>query len=110
MSDPKMLQEIINNLKQSKQQLQIVESQIISLESQKKLANQTLQELKNYDKNELWRGCGRMYMLQDKSKYENSLKTDTKSIDDHVKALNIKKNYLNVSIENAIKHLKPHVK
>ncbi len=103
-------QEMATTLRMNKGQLEIVEQQLSQLERQQKFAQATAKELESYPTETVWRSCGRAFVLQDKDSYIKDLGTDEKTLEEQAKALRIKKNYLDVSIEKTVAGLKSMMK
>lgn len=70
------------------------------------LAKVTTSELESYPTDQVWRSCGKAFVLQDKSKYVQDLKHDETLLKDQTKALRIKKNYLETTVEKLVMNLK----
>lgn len=110
MSGPGLAQEMATSLRMNKNQLEIVNQQLFQLERQEKLAETTVKELDSYPNADVWRSCGRAFILQDKKEYVKDLNADEDSIKEQVKALKIKKNYLETSVEKTVDGLKSLMK
>lgn len=106
MSNTPLIQELTTNLRSSKAQLQSVNQQLSLLERQEKLARLTTEELSNYPTQNVWRSCGKAFVLQDKSKYIDDLKHDETVVQEQTKALKIKKNYLETTVEKIVDNLR----
>lgn len=107
MAGPEQLaQEMAASLRMNKNQLEIVNQQLFQLERQEKLAQTTVKELDSYPNSDVWRSCGRAFILQDKQDYVKDLNTDEQTIKEQVKALKIKKDYLETSVEKTVDGLK----
>lgn len=106
MSNTPFIQELTTNLRASKAQLQSVDQQLSLLERQEKLAQLTTEELKTYPTDKVWRSCGKAFVLQDKSKYIEDLKHDENVVQEQTKALKIKKNYLDTTVEKIVENLR----
>ncbi|CCH63110.1 hypothetical protein TBLA_0J01120 [Henningerozyma blattae CBS 6284] len=110
MSQPSKQQqlsnEIVNTLRTSQQQLVTVKAQIQQLERQDRIAQLTKQELNSYDNKNVWRSCGRAFVLQKKESYIEDLSKDESTVKEQIKALNIKKDYLETTIEKSVDGLK----
>lgn len=100
------MQEIFNTLRDTNLQLGIVKKQLSELERQKQLAQVTSQELVSYPVDKVWKSCGKTFLLQDKQIYVNDLSHNIRAIDEQVKNLEIKKNYLQTTADNATAHIK----
>ncbi|AQZ13334.1 PFD1 (YJL179W) [Zygosaccharomyces parabailii] len=101
-----LAQELATNLRASKTQLNTVNQQLAHLERQEQLAKVTTQELESYPADRVWRGCGKAFVLQDKSKYIDDLSHDVGVVKEQTKALRIKKNYLETTIDKIVQNLK----
>ncbi|QLQ77945.1 hypothetical protein HG537_0A01920 [Torulaspora globosa] len=106
MSTTPFIQELSANLRVSKAQLQSVNQQLSLLERQDKLAKLTTQELATYPTDKVWRSCGKAFILQEKSKYIEDLTHDQSLVEEQTKALKIKKNYLETTVEKTVDTLK----
>lgn len=106
MSNLPIIQELTTNLRSSKAQLQSVEQQLALLERQEKLAKVVTEELKSYGTDKVWRSCGKAFVLQDKSKYVNDLKHDETVVKEQTKTLEIRKNYLETTVEKIVDNLR----
>lgn len=101
-----LVQELATNLRTSKIQLQTVNQQLDHLERQSKLADVTTRELDSYPTDKVWRSCGKTFILQDKGKYISDLKHDEGVLQEQVKTLKIKQNYLETTVDKTVDHLK----
>lgn len=106
MSSLPLVQELATNLRTSKAQLQSVEQQLALLERQEKIAKVVTEELKSYKTDKVWRSCGKAFVLQDKSKYVDDLQHDEKVVKEQTKALEIRKNYLETTVEKIVDNLR----
>lgn len=106
MSQPNLITELSNTLRSYKAQLDTVTQQLTQLQRQEKLAQLTTKELESYPTDQVWRSCGKTFILQDKSKYINDLSHDEGIIKDQKKNLEIKQNYLQTSVEKTVDNLK----
>ncbi|QLG75033.1 hypothetical protein HG535_0H03600 [Zygotorulaspora mrakii] len=106
MSVSPIIQELTSNLRSSKAQLNVVTQQLDRLERQDMLAKVTATELESYPVDKVWRSCGKAFILQDKSKYVDDLKHDEVIVKDQSKALLIKKNYLETTVEKIVMNLR----
>lgn len=106
MSTHPLLQELTTNLRSSKVQLQQVDQQLALLERQEKLARLVTEELKSYKTDQVWRSCGKAFVLQDKSKYVEDLRHDEDVVKEQSKALEIRKNYLETTVEKIVDNLR----
>lgn len=101
-----LAQELATNLRSSKAQLNTVNQQLLMLERQDKLAQVTTNELESYPVNKVWRGLGKAFVLQDKSKYVKDLNHDAGIVEEQNKALKVKQHYLETTIEKIVENLK----
>lgn len=101
-----LVQELATNLRASKAQLNSVNQQLALLERQEKLAKVTTKEIESYPIDKVWRGCGKAFVLQDKSKYIDDLGHDVSAVAEQTKALKIKQNYLETTIDKIVQNLK----
>lgn len=106
MSTSPIVQELATNLRTSKAQLEAVGQQLDLVERQEKLAQLTTKELESYPTDKIWRSCGKAFVLQDKSNYIEDLNHDEGILKDQSKALGIKKNYLETTVEKIVHNLK----
>lgn len=102
-----LAQELATNLRSSQAQLNTVNQQLLMLERQEKLAQVTNKELDSYPVGKVWRGIGKAFVLQEKSKYAKDLNHDVGIVEDQTKALKIKQHYLETTVEKIIENLKP---
>ncbi|ONH70089.1 Prefoldin subunit 1 [Cyberlindnera fabianii] len=88
--------------------LQVVTQQIQQKEVTSRIAEVTLKDLKeNGSANDtVWEGCGKMFLATDITKYEENISEDQKTLDEQVKALKIKQNYLKTSVEKTAASMK----
>lgn len=93
-------------MRTTKAQLDMVTAQLAHLERQKLLAEVTSKELDSYPTDTVWRGCGKMFILQDKNTYSKDLSHDEQTVKDQIKALQIKKNYLQTTADNTVESLR----
>ena len=103
---PNIVQEMAAALRTTKAQLDMVTAQLAHLERQKLLAEVTSKELDSYPTDTVWRGCGKMFILQDKKTYSKDLSHDEQTVKDQIKALQIKKNYLQTTVDNTVESLR----
>ncbi|SCU99569.1 LAME_0G03862g1_1 [Lachancea meyersii CBS 8951] len=101
-----IVQEMASSLRSSRAQLDVVNVQLAQLDRQKKLAKLTAQELDSYPVGKVWRSCGKAFVLQDRSTYTGDLASDEKQVEEQMKALKIKQNYLQTTVENTVESLK----
>ncbi|CEP64423.1 prefolding complex chaperone subunit LALA0_S11e03774g [Lachancea lanzarotensis] len=101
-----IVQEMAASLRSNKAQLEVVNVQLSQLDRQKKLAKLTAQELESYPVGKVWRSCGKAFVLQDRSTYTGDLASDEKVVEDQLKALKIKQNYLQTTVDNTLDNLK----
>lgn len=94
------------SLRTSKAQLEVVNSQLGQLDRQRKLAQLTAQELESYPVEKVWRSCGKAFVLQDRAQYTADLSSDEKLVEEQAKALKIKQNYLQTTVENTVESLR----
>ncbi|EDO18992.1 hypothetical protein Kpol_2002p63 [Vanderwaltozyma polyspora DSM 70294] len=106
MSNQQIAQELTTNLRNVKIQLDTVSQQLMHLETQEKLAEVTTKELESYPNDQIWKACGKAFVLQDKSKYVTDLKEDVGTLKEQKKALNIKRDYLDTTLEKTVDGLK----
>ncbi|CCE63432.1 hypothetical protein TPHA_0E03420 [Tetrapisispora phaffii CBS 4417] len=85
MSDMKLVQEMTTSLRNNKAQLDMVNQQISHLDRQGQIAQLTADELGSYPNNEVWRSCGKAFILQSKDKYVTDLKHDENVINEQKK-------------------------
>ncbi|CAB4254709.1 similar to Saccharomyces cerevisiae YJL179W PFD1 Subunit of heterohexameric prefoldin, which binds cytosolic chaperonin and transfers target proteins to it [Maudiozyma barnettii] len=109
MSQPNLIRDLTNSLRSYKTQLDSANQQLAHLEKQEKIAQLTAKELDSYPTEEVWRSCGRTFILQDKSKYMADLEHDEGIINDQKKNLTIKQKYLETSVEKVVDNLKQFV-
>lgn len=105
-STPDIFNEMTTSLRNSKTQLDIVNQQLVHLERQDRLAQVTEKELESYPVSNVWRSCGKAFILQEKSKYINDLREDETALRDQMKNLKIKQNYLETSVEKTVASMK----
>ncbi|AET41411.1 prefolding complex chaperone subunit Ecym_8120 [Eremothecium cymbalariae DBVPG len=103
------IQEIAAGLRSNKAQLELVITQLNQLQRQKLLAQVTAKELSSYPVGDVWRSCGKMFITQDKQEYTEQLTKQEKTINDQIKALMIKKNYIETTLNNAMDVLRKSV-
>ncbi|SCW03149.1 LAFE_0G04038g1_1 [Lachancea fermentati] len=101
-----IVQEMAASLRSTRAQLDVVNAQIAQLERQRKIAQVTTKELDSYPVEQVWRSCGKMFILQDKEKYTEDLSRDEKTVEEQMKALKIKQNYLQTTVENTVESLR----
>lgn len=106
MSVPPVVEEMTNSLRTNRLQLDSVNQQLFHLERQDKLAKLTEQELNTYPVENVWRSCGKAFILQDKSEYLDDLHQDEKLLKDQLKNLKIRQNYLETSVQTTVDNLK----
>ncbi|CUS24710.1 LAQU0S18e02498g1_1 [Lachancea quebecensis] len=101
-----IVQEMAAALRSSRAQLEVVNMQLAQLDRQKKLAQLTAKELESYPVEKVWRSCGKAFVLQDRTKYTADLESDEKLVDEQAKALKIKQNYLQTTVENTVESMR----
>ena len=106
MSTPEVFKEMSNNLRDSKTQLEVVNQQLSHLERQDKIAQVTEKELELYPVDNIWRSCGKAFVLQKKSQYIEDLHEDESVLREQMKNLKIKQNYLETSVEKTVASMK----
>ncbi|AGO12219.1 AaceriAEL139Wp [[Ashbya] aceris (nom. inval.)] len=104
-----LIQEIAAGLRNSKGQLEMVMAQLTQLQRQKQLAQVTAKELGSYPVDQVWRSCGKMFLVESKTDYTQQLDADAKTIEEQIKALEVKKHYLETTVQNSIEALKKAV-
>ncbi|CAL9731796.1 prefoldin subunit 1 [Monosporozyma unispora] len=106
MSAPDIFNEMTNSLRNSRTQLDVVNQQLMHLERQDKLAQVTEKELDSYPVENVWRSCGKAFILQDKSQYISDLREDETALKEQMENLKIKQNYLETSVEKTVANMK----
>ncbi|KAK5782230.1 prefolding complex chaperone subunit PWA37_005225 [Arxiozyma heterogenica] len=106
MSTPDLFNEMSNNLRDSKTQLEAVNQQLLHLERQDKITQVTEKELESYPVDIVWRSCGKAFILQKKSLYIKDLREDENVLREQMKNLKIKQNYLETSVEKTVANMK----
>ncbi|CCD23068.1 prefolding complex chaperone subunit NDAI_0B00340 [Naumovozyma dairenensis CBS 421] len=106
MSSSSLIQEMTTTLRTSKGQLDVVNQQLSHLERQEKIAQVTTKELDSYPNDDVWRSCGKAFVLQKKNEYIKDLNHDENLLKDQKKALEIKQNYLKTTVEKTVDGLK----
>ncbi|KAH3680641.1 hypothetical protein WICMUC_000198 [Wickerhamomyces mucosus] len=103
-----LLIEMNSQLQKNQADLQMVQVQLDRHSTNSRIADLTIKELNDNgsENNTVWEGIGKMFLASNIKNYEERLNIDKKIIDDQVKALNIKKNYLTTSIEKTSKSMK----
>lgn len=108
-SNDRLIEEIATEVRNGKTQLELVLNQLNQLNRQKQIAKVTSDDLKSYPGDNIWRSCGRMFLLQKKNSYTDELASDLLSIDEQSRALDVKKQYLEVTVNNGLEALKKAV-
>lgn len=106
MSTQQLVQEMTSSLRISQGQLDSVNQQLAHIRRQEQLAQITAKELSSYPTNEVWRSCGKTFILQGKDKYMKDLSHDESILKDQKKNLEIKQDYLQTSVEKTVQNLK----
>lgn len=106
MSASQLTQEIVQSLRAAQGELSVLEQQRLAAQRQKQLADLTSAEIKAYPVEYVWRSCGRMFVKQAKQEYLDDLAQDIVVVDERVKALDVKKHYLETTAEKASDGLK----
>ncbi|SCV03387.1 LANO_0G03840g1_1 [Lachancea nothofagi CBS 11611] len=101
-----IVQEMAASLRSSKAQLEVVNAQLLQLDRQKKLAQVTAKELDSYPVEQVWRSCGKAFVLQDRSKYTEDLGSDEKLVEEQLKSMKIKQNYLQTTVDNTVESIR----
>lgn len=109
MSQPNLIHDLTNSLRSYKTQLDSANQQLAHLERQGKIAELTAKEISSYPTEEVWRSCGRTFILQDKSTYMTDLEHDENIIKDQKKNMTIKQKYLETSVEKVVDNLKQFI-
>ncbi|AMD20345.1 HDL399Wp [Eremothecium sinecaudum] len=108
-SNDKLIQEIAAGVRSAKAELDLVVAHLNQMQSRKELAQITSKELASYPVDDIWRSCGKMFMLQKKDTYTEELKKDETAIDGQISALKVKKHYLETTAHNAMEALQKAV-
>ncbi|CDO91813.1 unnamed protein product [Kluyveromyces dobzhanskii CBS 2104] len=101
-----IVKEMSNSLRNTRSQLDMTVVQLTQLQRQKKIAELTDDELGNYQNEKVWRSCGRMFINQDKQAYTVDLHRDEKELEEQIKALEQKRHYLEITMENTVESLR----
>lgn len=120
MSQPP-IQEMVSFLRNSRTQLSFVDQQLTQLKQQELVLKNTIEEVNSLPlsdasddsgstKGKVWRSCGRGFVLQDKKVYLKDLKQNNDTLNEHMRALSIKKEYLTTTIEKTVENMKKHMK
>lgn len=101
----KLLMEMNTQLQQNQADFQVAQQQIDRHSTNSQIASLTIKELQdNGSANDLvWEGVGKMFIAKKVDEYKEQMAQDKKLLDDQVKNLNIKKDYLKTSIEKTSK-------
>lgn len=94
-------------LKKNSQDLELVTVQIQRKNQSAKIADISLRELQENGSNRdlVWEGVGKMFLSSNIKDYEERLEADKKEIKDQLKNMEIKRNYLQTSVENTAKSM-----
>ncbi|KAH3683969.1 hypothetical protein WICPIJ_005044 [Wickerhamomyces pijperi] len=101
----KLLMEMNAQIQQNQADYQLVQQQIDRHSTNSQIATLTIQELEdNGSANGLvWEGVGKMFIAKKVDEYKDQMAKDKKLLDDQVKNLNVRKDYLKTSIEKTSK-------
>ncbi|EWC43970.1 hypothetical protein DRE_01322 [Drechslerella stenobrocha 248] len=102
----KVLQEIETQAILSQQQLSVVKSQIASKQRDSRLLQLTEAELNSLPPStKVYEGVGKMFVHEETSKVKQRLETERNGLEEDVKGLKKKQNYLETTFTNASDHM-----
>ncbi|KAK6344486.1 hypothetical protein TWF696_008122 [Orbilia brochopaga] len=102
----KVLQEIETQAILSQQQLAVVKSQITSKQRDTRLLQLTEAELNSLPAStKVYEGVGKMFVQEDASKVKKRLEAERNALDEDIKGLKKKQNYLETTFTNASDHM-----
>lgn len=101
-----ILVEMDTQLKQNSASLQIVSAQISQKEATERLLKATVKEIESSAPgSHVWEGVGKVFIQTPVAEYTDKLNKDEESNKDQLKALNIKRDYLKLSVEKTAKSM-----
>ncbi|EPS42781.1 hypothetical protein H072_3162 [Dactylellina haptotyla CBS 200.50] len=101
-----VLQEIETQAILSQQQLGVVKSQITAKQRDTRMIQLTEAELNSLPSStKVYEGVGKMFVQEDLSKVKKRLDTEKNTIDEDIKGLKKRQNYLETTFNNASDHM-----
>jgi len=94
-------------LQSNKSELQLVSLQLDRKIVDSKVADITIKELETggSNKDQIWEGVGKIFMSSSINDYKERIIDDLQTINEQIKALKIKKDYLQTSLEKTIDNM-----
>lgn len=102
----KLFREMTQSLETHKRDLQVVQSQINIGKRNVLLNEATAKELKGYPaESTTYKGCGKAFLSVSRDAYDAELSSDATQLQEQLKALEIKRRYLETSIQSDIDNI-----